>query len=182
MFEPNAALGVTGSDRGQACGDQKLVDSVSRPHRHTCGQGLSQAPAGSWHKSYQFARALTEAGIGGVHELPLGFVVAMAQLVACLQTPLNYAQLGRHPKYGHLFTSTEFAFGDYEGGRWAWVLADVQALAQPIPAKGALGLWEVGCSTGSKYVNYSPLKEGSLSLALQPDKRQPARPVAASET
>lgn len=36
----------------------------------------------------------------------------------------------------------ERAFGDYSPGRYAWLLADVKPLAEPIPAKGALGLWE----------------------------------------
>jgi len=36
---------------------------------------------------------------------------------------------------------TERAFGDYSPGRWAWLLADVKPLTTPIPARGALGLW-----------------------------------------
>jgi hypothetical protein len=36
----------------------------------------------------------------------------------------------------------ENAFGDYSPGRYAWLLANVRALPEPIPAKGALGLWE----------------------------------------
>lgn len=36
----------------------------------------------------------------------------------------------------------EHAFGNYAAGRYAWLLANVRALATPVPAKGALGLWE----------------------------------------
>ncbi len=36
----------------------------------------------------------------------------------------------------------ETAFGDYAPGRWAWILENVRALSEPIPARGALGLWE----------------------------------------
>jgi activating signal cointegrator 1 len=36
----------------------------------------------------------------------------------------------------------EVGFGDYTPGRYAWLLADVQALPEPIPARGSLGLWE----------------------------------------
>lgn len=32
--------------------------------------------------------------------------------------------------------------GDYEPGRFAWIFEDVIDLPEPIPAKGALGLWE----------------------------------------
>jgi hypothetical protein len=38
-------------------------------------------------------------------------------------------------------TDQERAFGDYTPGRFAWLLANVKALPEPIPAKGALGLW-----------------------------------------
>lgn len=33
-------------------------------------------------------------------------------------------------------------FGDYTPGRWAWLLAEVQALPEPAPAKGKQGWWE----------------------------------------
>ena len=36
----------------------------------------------------------------------------------------------------------EAAFGDYEPGRFAWLLADVRPIRRPIATKGALGLWE----------------------------------------
>lgn len=36
----------------------------------------------------------------------------------------------------------EFCFGDYTPGRRAWLLHHVQRLVEPVPARGALGLWE----------------------------------------
>jgi hypothetical protein len=39
-------------------------------------------------------------------------------------------------------TDDEWAFGNYLPGRWAWVLADVVRLPEPIPARGALGIWD----------------------------------------
>ena len=36
----------------------------------------------------------------------------------------------------------ELLFGDYEPGRYAWMLEDVRQFAEGVPAKGALGLWE----------------------------------------
>lgn len=35
----------------------------------------------------------------------------------------------------------ELRFGDYTPGRWAWILADIERLLEPILARGALGLW-----------------------------------------
>jgi hypothetical protein len=36
----------------------------------------------------------------------------------------------------------ELAFGDYAPRRFAWRLGQARRLSNPIPAKGALGLWE----------------------------------------
>jgi hypothetical protein len=36
----------------------------------------------------------------------------------------------------------ERSFGDYSPGRFAWLLGPVRALPEPVPAKGALGLWD----------------------------------------
>jgi activating signal cointegrator 1 len=38
-------------------------------------------------------------------------------------------------------TDQERSFGDYTPGRFAWLLSNIVALETPIPAKGALGLW-----------------------------------------
>ncbi len=36
----------------------------------------------------------------------------------------------------------EAQFGDYHPGRWAWKLSSPLWLPEPVPCKGALGLWE----------------------------------------
>lgn len=33
-------------------------------------------------------------------------------------------------------------FGDYSPGRWGWIFGDFRNFAQPVLARGALGLWE----------------------------------------
>ena len=93
-------------------------------------------------------------------ELPLGAVVATCQLVACWKTELfRLNGLVSQEEFDSLrnsgspyrggtrivtaeMTDRERAFGDYSPGRWAWVLEDVKPLAVPVPAKGALSLWE----------------------------------------
>ncbi len=35
----------------------------------------------------------------------------------------------------------EFICGEYEVGRYAWILEDVEVLKEPIPAKGHLNIW-----------------------------------------
>lgn len=71
--------------------------------------------------------------------LPLGKVVAVAQLVDVREilTGEDVILLNRLglPRW-------EFHFGDYTKGRFAWVLANVKALDEPIHARGMLGVWE----------------------------------------
>jgi hypothetical protein len=71
--------------------------------------------------------------------LPLGAVVATCELVATFHTPF-ITEYGLSEKVAT--SSTEIAFGDYSPGRYAWLLVNVKKLPEPIPAKGALGLWE----------------------------------------
>lgn len=63
--------------------------------------------------------------------LPLGAVIATARIVTILHTEECTA-----------ISDNERAFGDYRMGRYAWILRDVEVLPKPIPARGALSLWE----------------------------------------
>lgn len=64
--------------------------------------------------------------------LPLGSVVAFARVVDVQPVEVVVPRIGRE----------EYELGDYSDGRFAWKLADVSPTAVPIPATGALGLWE----------------------------------------
>ena len=68
--------------------------------------------------------------------LPLGAVIATCTLVRASQITEESARqlLERNPQ--------EHAFGDYAPGRWAWVLAEVEALPEPIPLKGSQGTFD----------------------------------------
>jgi activating signal cointegrator 1 len=72
------------------------------------------------------------SGVGvTVDHLPFGAVIAVCRLVDCVRTDsLTQAQIG-----------TDRPFGDYSPGRYAWKTDDLQVLAEPIPARGAQGLW-----------------------------------------
>lgn len=87
-----------------------------------------------------FATALRRDGLGGLallspHKvLPRGVVVAIATLVDVVPTDgLWIPRLGLQ----------EQAFGDYGPNRHAWLLDDVVRLPEPVPANGALGLWNL---------------------------------------
>jgi hypothetical protein len=67
--------------------------------------------------------------------LPRGVVVATVVLLHCV----TVEHLAKAP---HILTPTERAFGNYSSGRYAWRLWNPRPLAEPIPARGLLGLWE----------------------------------------
>ena len=92
----------------------------------------------------------------GPDALPIGAVIATCRLISCI--PTRELQENRVIEVDYLAGCGDFvlddkerAFGDYALGRWAWLLADVQA-CEPIPAKGALSLWDWGTSRNGSLV------------------------------
>jgi len=80
-----------------------------------------------------FRSALRRAGITDPRALPLGKVLAVAELVDCYKIwPSRLASP----------SIAECAFGDFTPGRYAWCLGNVRALRTPIAAVGHQGLWE----------------------------------------
>ncbi|WP_346235706.1 ASCH domain-containing protein [Lysinibacillus telephonicus] len=90
----------------------------------------------SWIKG-----VLAEHGITFWKQLPIGVVLATAEIVEChrVGATLGYASVFDS---GKSINGLEVAFGDYTKGRYAWELANVEVLKTPIPAKGQLSLWE----------------------------------------
>ncbi len=71
-----------------------------------------------------------------------GKVIATCTLRTCFR-------FGEKPVYPDLdrgvvdpIREPELSFGNFAPGRCGWMLTDVVMLPEPIPAKGALGLWE----------------------------------------
>lgn len=65
-------------------------------------------------------------------DMPRGAIIATGELVDCIKiTPEFVAEL----------SPDELALGDYTLGRYAWKLANVKRLPEPIPTKGKQGLW-----------------------------------------
>ncbi len=60
--------------------------------------------------------------------LPFGCAVCVARLVACIPT--------------RAIPQNERQFGNFQPNRYAWKLENVRLFDQPIPARGAQGLWE----------------------------------------
>lgn len=80
--------------------------------------------------------------------LPLGAVIGICNLKSCM--PVEDALLH------HQMTPMEVHFGDYSEFRFAWLLEDMRPFKEPVPAKGALGLWqwEPGCTVGYLIESY----------------------------
>ncbi|HEY1292800.1 MAG TPA: ASCH domain-containing protein [Chloroflexota bacterium] len=81
-----------------------------------------------------FNKTLRTRDILSARDLPLGAVLAIGRLVDCQKV----GEGAQRPAQNSL----EFAFGDFSWGRWLWYLDDVEELDEPLPARGALGLWE----------------------------------------
>jgi hypothetical protein len=92
---------------------------------------------------WPFGMVLRDADIqsdaNGDPDLPRGAIVAVARIVEIVPTSpeSNERVLA---VYGGRY---EYEFGDYSRGRYAWALADIRPLLDPIPCRGALSLWDL---------------------------------------
>lgn len=114
-----------------------------------------------WCYERPFYEALKEVGlvraaVPMIDDLPFGAIIAVCELTRIARIdyyephPDDYAAIdweGPFLDFGSrgesLPDEPELSFGDYSVGRYAWELINIRALPEPIPAKGALGLWEV---------------------------------------
>lgn len=67
------------------------------------------------------------------HLLPTGSLIGVVTLYDCVPTESVRDDI----------TSIELKFGDYDDGRWAWLLHGAVELPKPVPCKGSLGLWNL---------------------------------------
>jgi activating signal cointegrator 1 len=119
-------------------------------------------PQEAWDicEEYPFFDALYAGGFGGVRKdefedneaflyqqmLPLGCAIATCELVICMPIPKFMTNFFIPHEGIGTFTlppgEPELSFGDYTPGRFAWILANIKPLPDPVEAKGMLGLWE----------------------------------------
>lgn len=88
-------------------------------------------------------------GTGDFEALPRGAILALARLTNCVQLPPEFttalvcpacvAWLGSSSHH----QTQEHIFGDYQPGRWCWVLEDVARLELPYYSGGKQGLWKL---------------------------------------
>ncbi len=76
-------------------------------------------------------------------KLPRGKVLCVVELLDCVK--MTEANLAADPSLWGLTPAArkmEFAWGDWRPGRWGWLTRQIVTLAAPIPARGALSLWD----------------------------------------
>lgn len=135
--------------------------TLYQPWAHLVAIGAKRIETRSWRTSYRGPLAI-HAGVNTKYvssrskdyicgdepfrsllppAIEFGVIVAVCELVACAS--LDGHQLSfQKGSTTWLLTAQELDFGDYTPGRYAWLLANVKPLANPIPAKGSLGLWD----------------------------------------
>jgi hypothetical protein len=107
----------------------------------------------------------------GNDDLPLGCVIAVCDLAAVFPTSSDDDSLFSG-LLGDEWPESELAFGDFSPGRFAWHLKNIRALENPIPARGALGLWDwddtalglLDCTTNEKQKHTHPIPSGRRAL------------------
>lgn len=81
--------------------------------------------------------ACDQGGHVDADSLPRGAIVATCELAVVVSTELRDAWLN------HSGSNRERAFGNFNPGRYCWLLDDVVPLPQPLPARGEQMLWHV---------------------------------------
>ena len=113
--------------------------TVCQPFAHLIATGRKPIENRHWHTGYRGPLAihagksrvwLQVCDNGRYPGMAFGAVVAIANLVGCVrigELAEHYPDLAGHP---------------HAEGPWCWILADVERLNPPCPARGRQGLWE----------------------------------------
>lgn len=64
-----------------------------------------------------------------------GNIICKCHLIDCILMTEEYINNMKKDNY------QEYLWGRYEVGRYAWILENIEALEEPICAKGHLGIW-----------------------------------------
>jgi len=125
-----------------------LIHAAKRPF--VSADGLKTlCPSGwaAWQDAMRNCAHLQAQAMPYSYELPLGAVVAIADLKGCYRMkttqghrPDFFAALRIDNRFVEDQTELERAVGDWQPGRFAWELANVQRLPEPIPWRGSQGL------------------------------------------
>lgn len=114
-----------------ACGAKRIE---TRSWSTKC-RGPLAIHAGRTVPSMEFFTPRVEKALWN-EDTPFGKVIAIAELVDCVEMTND-----RIAAWREMYGDDEIAFGHFEQGRYAWILANVRGI-EPVPAKGRQRLWE----------------------------------------
>lgn len=69
-------------------------------------------------------------------DLSFGYIICKCRIVDTIKMTKEYVENMKNNN------PQEYLCGDYQEGRYAWVLENIEVLDKPIKAKGKLGIWE----------------------------------------
>lgn len=117
--------------------------SIREPYASLILSGVKKIETRSWKTNYR-GELYIHASLGKsspspeVMKLVLytnpGYILCKAMLVDCIYMTKEYVEQMKKDN------PTEYLCGDYQEGRYAWVLDDVEPV-EPILVKGHLGIW-----------------------------------------
>jgi hypothetical protein len=112
-----------------------VIAATATPQKHVI-DWLNQ----SWHQdgdALRIMRALWDAGIERLRDLPYGAALCIVNVIDCRRTERVRGGMSKD----------ELAFGDYTTGRWAILTDNCRRFENPIPCKGSQGIWEIDLPT-----------------------------------
>lgn len=119
---------------------RKVISELIHYGAHWNWQGAMTGAGWSWGRK-------ADGEPSDYDRLPFGAIVAICDLVDCRPTEsFTQGELDErrtHPERGHLYAWTERQMGNFELGRFGWSLANIRALAEPIPFRGAQSFFQV---------------------------------------
>lgn len=110
--------------------------TICQPYAELIMRGEKPIENRTWPTSYRGPLAihagksrawLDDDGVESWPGMPFGAVVGTARLVDCVRVECLTVQL---------------AANEHANGPWCWILADVVRFSEPVPYRGAQGLWE----------------------------------------
>lgn len=113
----------------------KQIETRSWPTRYR-GEILIHSAKKSMkdiERTHQVDCDLIESRLGvALESLPYGYIIGKAEIIDCIEITRDFV---------NTLAADERAFGNYEIGRYAWILKNPVLFSEPIQAKGFQGLW-----------------------------------------
>lgn len=126
------------------------VITIREPYATLIKEGYKKIETRSWKTNYRgkiYIHAglnktmpdnITKQNLEGLTkglEFSYGCIICEAELIDCIYMTNEYIEEIKKDNY------QEYLVGEYQVGRYAWVLDNVKVLDKKIDVKGKLGLW-----------------------------------------